>query len=295
MNKKTFFILLLLCFGITVHAQLNTEVSRAFSSFISCEHVTVSENHALERDFSRPDNPVKSKTDVYTFTIPFKHRAYFDVMLSSFRIDADNPLCYSLKNHTGGPGIPLETYDILVGDNPQNFIRIGDKEMHSWQIICFLDPADSTRTHRYAYAVEWVEDEYNSKIIIGRLIVTYARIPQHVLNSNANGNANGTTTYPDVDESLSSTVPYTNFSSSYRFLLAFSSMKTDYLKGINCTEIAVTIYFGCKDKDRLKLDAADKQIISSDLKEMIKMTRNDNDEGRSCRAYLSEALKLVEN
>ena len=54
---------------------------------------------------------------------------------------------------------------ITIGENYSNYLNVN-----------ILDNEDTTKTHRYAYALEWKED-YERNVYV-RYIVTYAKIPQ---------------------------------------------------------------------------------------------------------------------
>ena len=281
--------MLLLCCFTTLEgkAQLNINTQRAFDEFIANKYVTVKRSHNMERDFTMPGNPIKAKSETYTFSLPYKKRDLLQAILQAFNEDANNPLCYNMATHTGGRGVPIKLHDLLIGNSEQNFIRLGENELANWTLICMLDPQDTTRTHRYAYALEYDDSRNKNRDITGRLIVTYARIPQHVLDSNQTNDQ--PVVAPQMDLAILGTI-----SNTYDFLLAFDALKQDYLKGINTTGIAISLYVMCKEAAQsLQLDEADKAIIGSGLKDMITMTTNTTFEGRHNREYLGLALKAL--
>jgi len=68
---------------------------------------------------------------------------------------------------------------LMIGDDPQRFVTIG-KDYTNFINVNVLDAADATKTHRYAYALEWRDaDKDNTDV---RYVVTYAKIPSGTTN-----------------------------------------------------------------------------------------------------------------
>ncbi len=174
-------VTLLLCYLVTsISAQEN--VIHAFYDFVDSKKVTVVKSFSEEHDITKPNHPIVSQADVYAFTLKAKHRKLIDTVLAAFEKDRYNENVYQVLNHVGGRGIPTNGRELLVGKNRKNSVYIGMNEMDNWQLMCLLDPTDETRTHRYAYAIEWNEHPENSiaDVIKGKLVVTYSVIPEDV-------------------------------------------------------------------------------------------------------------------
>jgi hypothetical protein len=61
----------------------------------------------------------------------------------------------------------------MIGDDVNRYVTIG-KDYENYININILDAADTTKSHRYAYALEWSEKGKTTDV---RYIVTYAKIP----------------------------------------------------------------------------------------------------------------------
>ena len=167
-------VTLLLCYIVTL-ASAQDNVKRAFDKFINSKKVEVVKSFSEERDIKQPNRPLVSKADVYSFTIKAKDQKLISEVIAAFEKDRNNENVYQVLNHTGGHGIPTNGRELLVGSDRKNSVYIGMQEMLSWQLMCLLDPADASRTHRYAYAIEWNDDpkaRHLSKKIRGKLVVT---------------------------------------------------------------------------------------------------------------------------
>ena len=308
-----YLVTLSLCYSVNVAAQEN--IKRAFDKFIASKNVTVSKSFAEERDITKDERPLLSKADVYNFTMKAKHRKLIDEVLAAFDRDRDNVNIYSILNHTGGHGIPTNGRELLVGDNRENSVYIGMNEMENWQLVCLLDPQDATHTHRYAYAIEWNEHPEQSvgNMIRGKLVVTYSVIPENVLNPQK---YNAQVEYTPMNASseevaramvgmvLGGRLNELNDDKG-QMLLAFDRLKTEYCKKENFdsqtgTTLVMTIYALCSHignlmKNYAQTDDPDlRELLQSQLDDMIRITNHSSDIGRSHRGYLELAKKKLQ-
>ena len=140
-----------------------------------CTNKTINET----RDPYKADRPLQSKCDIYYFTLKKKdsyQRELLDEMLRAMETEGrEDPNCYSFNSmsETSDGDIVGEMRRLMIGENPEDFIEIG-KDYNHFYIVNAIDTADATKSHRYAYAVEWRE---KGKTIDLRYIVTYAKIP----------------------------------------------------------------------------------------------------------------------
>ena len=173
---------------------------------------------------------------------------------------------------------------------------LGDIKGSRYIYALFLDPKDMSKTHRYAYAMEWRKDE---KEIVGKLVVTYATTQQYreggkkgrIIRINGNDvklSANGFS-YGDSDlfnkffsmgEGLSAFGSDSTFVSSSigseSWLSQFNTFKNLFLKDPNSTAsnyYASHIYKMCKKADTL--DDIEKKMV---IKELEKVKKATNDE-----------------
>ena len=168
MKNKLFLAAgILMLMPLTSHAQ--AFIKRAFNALITSEPAQVESSHKLNK---KPGTGVKEgQLDVYEFTIPISHHDLVDNVERAFEEDKEK--AYSLKTVSS-----KKSYDytsLAVGGDDSGY-PLGDIKGSRYIYALFLDPKDMSKTHRYAYAMEWRKDE---KEIVGKLIVTYATTQQY--------------------------------------------------------------------------------------------------------------------
>ena len=145
-------------------------ISRAIDN-----NVEVSKSFGQERDIQKEGTPLKWRCDIMTFTLPKKQRPLLDEMIKAFEANGhDNPLCYGINTLTTGNPQNEGKRNLIIGDDINRFVTIGE-QYGNYVNVNILDATDTTKTHRYAYALEWKEDTKGN--VITRYIVTYATIP----------------------------------------------------------------------------------------------------------------------
>ena len=308
-------VTLLLCYLVTsISAQEN--VIHAFYDFVDSKKVTVVKSFSEEHDITKPNHPIVSQADVYAFTLKAKHRKLIDTVLAAFEKDRYNENVYQVLNHVGGRGIPTNGRELLVGKNRKNSVYIGMNEMDNWQLMCLLDPTDETRTHRYAYAIEWNEHPENSiaDVIKGKLVVTYSVIPEDVLNPQKKDDTVEYFGHVETDTrelakevagmALSGNLDQLNADKG-QMLMAFDALKTEYCKKENFDSrtggtIIISLYALCSHIGNLMKDypqtndANLRQLLQSQIDDMIRITNHSSDLGRSHIGYLELAKKALE-
>ena len=307
-------VTLILCyFATSISAQEN--VIHAFYDFIDSKNVTVVKSFSEEHDITKPNHPIVSQADVYAFTLKAKHRKLIDAVLAAFEKDRYNENVYQVLNHVGGRGIPTNGRELLVGSNRKNSVYIGMNEMDNWQLMCLLDPTDETRTHRYAYAIEWNEHPENSiaDVIKGKLVVTYSVIPEDVLTSqqpDAPGKyapmkgSSEEVACEMADMVLGGRLDELNANKG-QMLMAFDALKTEYCKTENAdsrtgTTLVMTLYALCSHIGNLMKnypqtdDPNLRELLRSQLDDMIRFTNHSSDLGRTHRGYLELARKALD-
>ena len=309
-------VTLLLCYIVTL-ASAQDNVKRAFDKFINSKKVEVVKSFSEERDIKLPNRPLVSKADVYSFTIKAKDQKLISEVVAAFEKDRNNENVYQVLNHTGGHGIPTNGRELLVGSDRKNSVYIGMQEMLSWQLMCLLDPADASRTHRYAYAIEWNDDpkaRQLSKKIRGKLVVTYSVIPEDVLNPQKKDDTVEYFGHVETDTrelakevagmALSGNLDQLNADKG-QMLMAFDALKTEYCKKENFdsrtgTNLIMTIYALCSHIGNLMRDFPQtndpdlRQLLQSQIDDMIRITNHSSDLGRSHIGYLELAKKALE-
>lgn len=177
---KTVMTASLLLVTLTATAQSVKEIEKqmGFKMTVANDHgVEVTKSLGQERDIQKEGKPLKWRCDIYSFTLPKKQRYLLDEMIEEFETNGrENPNCYginSMSESKDGNRVGNER-NLMVGDDPNRFVTIG-KDYTNFININILDDADTTKTHRYAYALEWRAGNKGATDV--RYIVTYAKIP----------------------------------------------------------------------------------------------------------------------
>ena len=271
-NKHFLAAGILMLMPLTSHAQ--AFIKHAFNALITSEPAQVESSHKLNKN---PGTGVKEgQLDVYEFTIPISHHDLVDNVERAFEEDKEK--AYSLKTVSS-----KKSYDytsLAVGGDDSGY-PLGDIKGSRYIYALFLDPEDMSKTHRYAYAMEWRKDE---KEIVGKLIVTYATTQQYregekkgrIIRINGNDvklSANGFS----FGSAFGSDSTFVNSSiGSESWLSQFNTFKNLFLKNPNSTAsnyYASHIYKMCKKADAL--DDMEKKMVIKELEKVMKATNDE--------------------
>lgn len=233
----------------TIVQDLETWMSSLISQAID-NKVEVSKSLGQERDIQKEGTPLKWRCDIMTFTLPKKQRPLLDEMIKAFEANGhDNPLCYSINTLSTGNPQNEGKRNLIVGEDPNRYVTIGE-QYGNYINVNILDASDTTKTHRYAYALEWKEDSKGNAF--ARYIVTYAKIPSAVKTIGYSGKV----TYPDLlDRFLDidgkwlpkdSTSLVNDVMNDNSFLSLFYNLSDYYWKHQTSVSTAISIYQLCK-------------------------------------------------
>lgn len=177
MKTKTLTLIgLLLSLTSSTMAQQNIE--QAFKVLHSLNCIT-SKNSMVDRD--PVTNATRGMKDVAYFTVSKGKKQIISKIEQAFEKDKDNA-------YTMDAGITSKTKKravtlLVVGENDNVGEYIGAAPNTTYVYSCFLDPQDETKTHRYAYALEYRTD---GKKIKGKIVKTYgttSKVRQAAKNS----------------------------------------------------------------------------------------------------------------
>ena len=143
-------------------------IKRAFENFINNNRVQSKESHSKTRN---PEtNEIVGKMDSYTFTIKASDMKLIDELKSAIRRDSEKAYSENWEsaiaedaNYKRRTLVYNDKEGIVIGLEYVNYVNVN-----------FIDEAN--KDFRYAYAVEWNEPEKD--VVTGRIIISYARIPQ---------------------------------------------------------------------------------------------------------------------
>ena len=265
-SKNLILSVILMAVSSTVMAQEN--IQKAFDALKQSKgQEETYTNHFLEKD---PETGLmEGMSDEYEFKITdAANKHLITAIRQAFNKDEQAAYSMSTGSHGGA-----ESYTSLAVGNGNKGVGIGLMKDSKWIYACFLDPDDTLRIHRYAYALEWVEKKDGS--ITGRIIKTYATTQKYrqkkttssfIINgkkmdlTGALGTLNATLGSNDLES----------------WLNKFNNLRTLFLKkseGPAANSWVTQIYGLCNDAG--SLDEAEKNMV---IKEIQNLKTKTNDE-----------------
>ena len=215
--------------------------------------------HTIEKD---PETgKLEGLSDIYDFLITNPQKKELVTAIEqAFRQDESK--AYSVRTANRGGE---EHYTALaVGNSNRGGVAIGLMKGSKYIYALFLDPEDPARQHRYAYALEWVDDGGK---IRGRIAKTYATTQEYRKSNRQSStiSINGNTF--NIDH---------RFSSSESWLSEFNTFKNLFLK--NPTGTATNYYVShiyklCKNAG--SLDDSEKVMVIKELEKLKKEAKDD--------------------
>ena len=231
-------------------ATAQTNVKKAFDKFLNSSKVVYTERHSLDKD---PETNEKTgQYDIYEYTISAKDKSLITDLQRAF--DKDKEQAYTIESGVSRYKNSWAV-SVAVGDGTSTNVGLGNRKGENFTYSCFIDEADASRTHRYAYGISWLED---GKEITGRLIITYAttlKYRQSKKNTSVMTNRNDVITMSlnDYQEAQLG-----NFYFYAKRLEEF--MKTD---GAQSSFMANELYKICKNSKQA--DSTDKNLMTNEL------------------------------
>ena len=282
MKNKTFLAAcIMMTLPLSVSAQEN--IKHAFDALVGDSHAAISTIHKLNKD---PETGVKEgQLDVYEFTLPISKLSLVKNIERAF--DKDKDQAYTL-NTASAPGKKQYNYESLAVGGSSSGYMLGNIRGSRYIYACFLDPADETKTYRYAYAMEWAERKDE---VEGKLVITYATTQKYrqrrttrTIFSGDGGKTSLSVALGDLESNLENrgSIDLSAFggnderNNTEKWLLDFNSCKNLFLKkpdGSSATVYAIHIYKLCKKADCL--EAGEKSIV---VTEITKLKDNTKDE-----------------
>ncbi len=274
MKSKNIFItgLLMLLPAVSM-AQEN--IQRAFDALRQSKEIKeVSARHSLNKD---PDTGMmEGLEDTYDFMITNpKAKHLVDDIRKAFQ--RDEPQAYNVSSGTHGSN---ENYvSLAVGNSNNGGVAIGLMQGSQWIYACFLDPMDSLRQHRYAYALEWVDDGDKTR---GRIVKTYATTQKFRQSryQSRTISVNGQNITLGSGFSSGDGFTWPGFSSddksSETWLTEFNTYKNLFLKnpdGTAANSYATQIYKLCKNAK--SLEDVEKNMVATEIQKLRKKTNDE--------------------
>lgn len=240
-------------------------IQQAFDALRKSNIKEVSSRHSVEKD---PDSrTMEGLEDTYDFELTdHRDRRLIDDIRKAFEQDETN--AYSVS--TGSKGNGEDFVSLAVGDSNKGGVAIGMIKDSKWIYALFLDPNDSLRQHRFAYALEWAE---NGNRIRGRIVKTYAT----TLKFRQEKKQTRTITVNGNSFSFGSNFPFdSNEISSETWLSEFNTYKNHFLKNPNgnaANSYATEIYRLCKDAE--SLEDVEKNMVATEIEKLKKQIKDE--------------------
>lgn len=148
-------------------AMAQANIQKAFETFTASKDVEVAAQHSMTKD---PDTGKKEgQLDIYTYTLPKQRKALLKGLEAAFQKDMDK--AYSCQSGTNSDGKADESLSLAIGDDRSDYVMFAQEKGMNYLCLLFYDPEEAKGKYRYAYVMEWME---NDEVVTGRLIVTYA-------------------------------------------------------------------------------------------------------------------------
>lgn len=170
-----------LFFLLATSASAQNQMLEELPSKLQKEYgLTLKKSINKEHDVLREGRPLKSRCDVYTFVLTGKQREkIFPGLQEAFeQVSQTDENCYGI-NSMNELTDKVSLRNMMIGDNTEQYITIG-QDYNNYVNVNLLDASDTTKTHRYAYVLEWRDVQAASEkgSIEVRYIITYAKIPK---------------------------------------------------------------------------------------------------------------------
>lgn len=238
----------------------------------------------IEQDILKEGRPLKSRADIYTFVLTAKQQEKILPGLQEAFEEAgkQDPNCYGINTMNDLTG-KESLRNLMIGDNTEQYIVIG-KDYNNYVNVNFLDAEDSTKTHRYAYALEWREMQGTAEkgSLEVRYIITYAKIPSAQKTIIGMGIPSNPINPSSNDMTLDDA-----------FIRDFSNLKSYYINHELTEKIAFYVYELCKFGDRFGNftlpDSTEKwEKVMADIDSLIEVAKTEAD-----RNYFQKARDLL--
>lgn len=304
-SKNLILSAMLMALPSTLMAQQN--IQKAFDALLKDKIVETKTEHILEHD---PETGLKSaQADVYDFVIT-NTSALKHIKNIQQAFEQDKSAAYSLRtvNRTNnesqrgffeqmGSKMGLNQVALRVGDGISQSVAIGSMPNSKYIYACFLDKERTDKDYRYAYAMEWAENDGKTEF---RLAITYgtkneqrkSKIKHISVNSkdfDLNSLDSIFSNVGNLAEMIKDNIGY-NFDASLDYdsimpagakashiwLSEFNSYKKFFLKnpdGNTATHHATSIYNLCKNADGLEPD--EKKLAAKEIAKLKKATKDD--------------------
>ena len=164
-SKSVIMVGLFLLLPFTATAQ--QQIEKTFDALRQSKaQKEVWSEHTIEKD---PETgKLEGLSDIYDFLITNpQNKNLVNAIEQAFHQDEGK--AYSVR--TGNRGGEEHYTTLAVGNSNRGGVAIGLIKGSKYIYALFLDPEDPARQHRYAYALEWVDD---GDKIRGRIAKTYA-------------------------------------------------------------------------------------------------------------------------
>lgn len=251
-----------------------------------------------ERDVLQEGRPLKSRCEIYTFTLKGKQQEkVLQRLLDAFEVAGRNENCYSVNSMNELTG-KESLRNLIIGDDLDRYVTIG-QDYENYINANFIDEMDTAKTHRYAYALEWRKQTATSEkgSLDLRYTITYARIPT----------ANTTTVKfsslaDDVREMIKNgrVLMGSDFTADDllcddNILLLFSKLKDQYINGSNREFSAISIYLLCKRARSYGFfQGEEAKATLGQLKDEVRELVNTGSSDKAVLYYLWAALQELE-
>ena len=261
-SKSVIMIGLFLLLPFTATAQ--QQIEKTFDALRQSKaQKEVWSEHTIEKD---PETgKLEGLSDIYDFLITDpQNKNLVNAIEQAFHQDEGK--AYSVR--TGNRGGEEHYTTLAVGNSNREGVAIGLIKGSKYIYALFLDPEDPARQHRYAYALEWVDD---GDKIRGRIAKTYATTLKYRASKKLSRTISVNSSAFDNDSIFSY-----GSKSLESWLSEFNTFKNLFLNnptGTAANYYVSHIYKLCKNAG--SLDDAEKVMVIKELEKLKKAAKDD--------------------
>ena len=183
MRTLKFFLVTVLLAAVATQTHAQADLLAAIDRLAQSKKAKVA--HSVS--YSRPTSDrvaaqlgtagsMKSMLETYSFTMKAKDAKLVDDIVQAMYAQKDNPDCYRIEGYTASSSQKPRAWNLVYGEDATSGIEIGKNNVYNYTFVNIADKPTASQ-YRTCYCIEWREW---MKKIDGRVIITYARIPDMI-------------------------------------------------------------------------------------------------------------------
>ena len=183
MRTLKFFLVTVLLAAVATQTHAQADLLAAIDRLAQSKKAKVAHSVSYSRPTSNlvaaqlgTAGSMKSMLETYSFTMKAKDAKLVDDIVQAMYAQKDNPDCYRIEGYTASSSQKPRAWNLVYGEDATSGIEIGKNNVYNYTFVNIADKPTASQ-YRTCYCIEWREW---MKKIDGRVIITYARIPDMI-------------------------------------------------------------------------------------------------------------------